>query len=531
MNKGLQLGTYNPVKDSATKPWFLASIAITLFLIVLLAGHLVFSFHMTNSVTNKELPIERASWKLLQQAAAMKMATRVSTLSGNLKWRKTYDQAQSRLEALLQEIPELITAERIRGRAGEIRKYLHKITSIEARAYDLVGSGQKKAALRLLAGWEYTKNQLEFEQAAEDLVACMQQRMQRKVSRQKLQTWLVGAGVLLCFFPLLLSWGVTIRLWRGQIRNKKQAEQALRQSEEKYRKLFDTSPDAVALVDEDGRFLTVNPVMAERFGMGREEINGRTFHSVMAPDVADSRMKMASQALSRQAPVFFEDRRQGRDFQHYYVPVYAFGGKKTFQIISRDITEQKQMEEKLREMGVYDATTRLYSRSFYAEEVKRLSDPRYCPLGIIVCDLDGLKGVNDTMGHSAGDVLLKKTADILRLCFRTSDVVARIGGDEFAVLLPETDEETTAACCQRIRRELARYNEQAPPARLSLSIGWAVSLKRSVDVNALFKEADKAMYREKHGNRAGGRGSPLSFRTAIVETDGCGKEWSRGIFA
>ncbi|MFO7840103.1 MAG: diguanylate cyclase [Desulfosalsimonadaceae bacterium] len=510
MNKRSDSGIYNPAKDSATKPWFLASIAVTLFLIALLAGHLVFSLHMTSSFTNRELSIERASWKLLLHAETMKMATRVSTLSGNLKWRKTYDRAQTELKELLQDIPDLIASETIRDMAGEIQSYRHNISGIEARAYDLVGRGQKEQALRLLAGWEYTKNKLKFERAAEELVSRMQQRMQRKIYLQKLQTWIVGSLVLLCVFALLLSWSVTIKLWRDQLRNKKQAEQDLRQSEEKYRKLFDTSPDAVALVDEDGRFLTVNPVMAERFGMSREEIDGKTLHAVMAAEVADRRMKMGREALEKQAPVFFEDSRQGRDFHNYYVPVFSFGGKKTFQIISKDITGQKQMEQKLREMGLYDPTTMLYSRSFYAEEIKRLSDPRYCPIGIIVCDLDGLKLVNDTMGHSAGDVLLKKAAEILRLCFRTSDVVARIGGDEFAVLLPETDRETTAACCKRIRKELARYNEKAPPARLSMSIGRAVCLQPPVDLDALFKEADSAMYRDKHQKRDGGGGTFFS---------------------
>jgi len=130
------------------------------------------------------------------------------------------------------------------------------------------------------------------------------------------------------------------------ITTNKEAEKALRESEEKYKKLFDTSPEAVALVDEEGKFLTANPSMAKRF---EQEVEGKTWHELMPQDLADSRLELARQAIKNKETVFFEDVRAGRFMENYYVPVPTSGEKRTFQVIVRDVTERKQAEEALRE--------------------------------------------------------------------------------------------------------------------------------------------------------------------------------------
>ena len=129
--------------------------------------------------------------------------------------------------------------------------------------------------------------------------------------------------------------------------------------------------------------------------------------------------------------------------------------------------------------------------------MRRLQDARYVPQGIIVCDINGLKLINDTLGHHKGDDLLKLCADILRQCFRDSDIIARIGGDEFAVLLPLSNHESVWNCSDRIRREVRLYQEQSPEFGLSISIGYAVQESAPMDMDMLFKRADDAMYKEK----------------------------------
>ncbi len=165
--------------------------------------------------------------------------------------------------------------------------------------------------------------------------------------------------------------------------------------------------------------------------------------------------------------------------------------------ILRDLTEWKEAQRKLKELSLYDALTGLYNRTFFEEEMKRLSNGRYCPMGIIMCDINGLKLINDTKGHEKGDELLKLAAEIFKRCFRASDIIARIGGDEFAILLPESNQEIVSTCSNRIRQEVRNYNKNDLELGLSISIGSSVKFYPPVDMNKLFKEADDAMYKEK----------------------------------
>jgi len=141
--------------------------------------------------------------------------------------------------------------------------------------------------------------------------------------------------------------------------------------------------------------------------------------------------------------------------------------------------------------------TGLYNRAFFEGEMLRLSDARFFPLTIIICDINGLKLLNDTMGHRKGDELIRDTARILRRCFRASDIASRVGGDEFAVLLPQSSESVARERVKAIRREIACYNEQRPGFGLSVSIGYAVEEDPNTNVNTLFKRADDTMYKQK----------------------------------
>jgi diguanylate cyclase (GGDEF)-like protein len=111
-------------------------------------------------------------------------------------------------------------------------------------------------------------------------------------------------------------------------------------------------------------------------------------------------------------------------------------------------------------------------------------------------DVDGLKQVNDRWGHAAGDELLQKTAQVLRLAFRNEDVIARVGGDEFVVLLPAVDAAAAEKALLRIRSQIAAYNQAAADLTVSLSLGAATGDRGNALVEIL-READQNMYRDK----------------------------------
>jgi len=170
-------------------------------------------------------------------------------------------------------------------------------------------------------------------------------------------------------------------------------------------------------------------------------------------------------------------------------------------IIFTDLTYRKQIEDKLRFISFHDDLTGLYNRAFFEEQLSRLDSGRFDPVAIIECDVDGLKMVNDTLGHQAGDILIITTAAILRESFRESDVVARVGGDEFAIALPSSSSKALEEACERIHTTLAKHNEENPLIPLSFSIGAALGDTRNSSIGQIYRNADAEMYREKPDNR------------------------------
>lgn len=170
-------------------------------------------------------------------------------------------------------------------------------------------------------------------------------------------------------------------------------------------------------------------------------------------------------------------------------------------IIFTDLTYRKQIEDRLKFISFHDGLTGLYNRAFFNEELFRLDSGRFDPIAIIECDIDGLKIVNDTLGHQAGDILITTTAEILRRTFRESDIVARVGGDEFAIALPYCTPKSLEEACERIKNALAKHNEENPLRPLSFSIGAALGDTKDVSIDRIYRDADNEMYRNKIDNR------------------------------
>ncbi len=172
-----------------------------------------------------------------------------------------------------------------------------------------------------------------------------------------------------------------------------------------------------------------------------------------------------------------------------------------------DITERRKMEKALRESkerfeykSFHDALTGLYNRSYFSEQLARLGKDlaRSAPVSIILIDIDGLKIVNDTLGHQAGDDLLLSAAKIISESFREVDVVARIGGDEFCIILPGVDNKAALAKKNGISKAIRTYNRGNPPIVLSMSVGVATSEGVPEEsIYDIYQRADENMYEYK----------------------------------
>jgi diguanylate cyclase (GGDEF)-like protein len=158
--------------------------------------------------------------------------------------------------------------------------------------------------------------------------------------------------------------------------------------------------------------------------------------------------------------------------------------------------------ETLRYLSFHDQLTGLYNRHYFANERKRLEGSREHPITIISADLDNLKDINDTRGHAEGDKYLKTCATIFKETLRGYDLLARIGGDEFALVLNRTDRKTGESIMERIRSNVEKYNQKHTALPLSISMGLAVSENPDQSLEETLREADGLMYKEKLQRRA-----------------------------
>lgn len=167
------------------------------------------------------------------------------------------------------------------------------------------------------------------------------------------------------------------------------------------------------------------------------------------------------------------------------------------QISLTDITARKKAEAYLEYLGKHDVLTKLHNRAFYVDELNRLERREFFPVSIIILDLNGLKAVNDQWGHGVGDGLLRRMGEVLGEAVKSPSYAARIGGDEFAVLLPSIDELGVTSMVDEIRSLIEINNQYYSNIVLKVSIGWATSAVGE-KLEAVAKRADLLMYEDKH---------------------------------
>jgi len=192
-------------------------------------------------------------------------------------------------------------------------------------------------------------------------------------------------------------------------------------------------------------------------------------------------------------------RKNGEDFPaEVWLTAFPLEGRQILQATVRDITKRKRAEEKIRYISFHDTLTGLYNRNFFEEEISRLNTRRQYPVSIVIADINGLKFVNDTFGHFQGDKLLKDIAKILRSVSRKEDAVSRIGGDEFAIILPQSDENIARTFCNRVGNECKEYNRKSiHKPKLSIALGCVTQSGQYKSIDEALKKADERMYAEK----------------------------------
>lgn len=265
--------------------------------------------------------------------------------------------------------------------------------------------------------------------------------------------------------------------------------------------------DMVSELDDKGIVLYVSPSVKKILGYDPEQITGKEWFSLIHPDDAQTVKRSFQSACVTQTHFRTDLRCRHADGSYLWMETLctplpqANKGMTIYVFGSRDITQRKHIEEKLKHLSIHDSLTGLHNRYLFEEEIRRFSTGRFDPVSVLICDLDGLKLVNDELGHDVGDRMLIAAADLLKSHFRASDVVARIGGDEFAVLLANCGQQTMESIHSRLKQELTELYIDGSKIPLMMSIGFATRNNNECSIEQLLKEADDRMYEEKFKNR------------------------------
>lgn len=291
--------------------------------------------------------------------------------------------------------------------------------------------------------------------------------------------------------------------------------------------------DAVIVVDLEGKVTMINKVAEKLTGWTYYEALGRNYKEVFVISHENPKLSINDPIEE----VFKTDRVQelgsnavlnSKTGDKYYLEDSAAPIKDNCNntsgvvLVFRDITEKKEQRDKIEYLSVHDSLTGLYNRMFFEEEARRLDIERNLPISIIVGDINGLKLTNDIFGHDAGDQLLIEAANIFKSVCRADDIIARIGGDEFSILLPKTTDEEAKSIIDRIMKEFKKVKVEA--VRGSISMGCATKYNKEEDLYLAKNNADKKMYYVKTLDRENDNNSAIN---EIIDTLHGNNPWEK----
>lgn len=252
-------------------------------------------------------------------------------------------------------------------------------------------------------------------------------------------------------------------------------------------------PDILILMDKCGNVLGHNHKNDNKEDIANENL----LENIFQVDIMTMYKVYAEKVIKDNVTFQFQHSINILDKKKYFEVRVVVSGDDEALFIIRDISENVTLNEKLKYYSIRDYLTGLYNRTYFEEELKKFDGEYVKNIGLVVCDVDGLKFINDTFGHLAGDDILKNTAAILNKYFSPDSIIARIGGDEFAILLINSDDKFIEKACSNISKEVLRCDDENLNVNASISVGYAYETDYEGSVRKLFSEADSNMYKNK----------------------------------
>ncbi|HWP95572.1 MAG TPA: PAS domain S-box protein [Syntrophomonadaceae bacterium] len=279
-------------------------------------------------------------------------------------------------------------------------------------------------------------------------------------------------------------------------------EERLRESEAKLRSIYENANGIIFTISQEGILTFVSHGWTKLLGHDINEVEGYSYTSLIHPDdVALCTSYFEKVMATGESLNGIEYRVKHKKGTWRWVKcngacVMDEAGNNLYGVgIAEDITERIEAEAEIRYLSYHDKLTGLYNRTFFEEELKRINTNRQLPIGLIIGDVNGLKLINDALGHQEGDKVLIKAAEILRNSCRQEDILSRWGGDEFIILLPQCDSILALRIFKRINESFIGINSL--PIPINMSLGMAIKNSLDKDISDVIKEAEEKMYRNK----------------------------------
>ncbi|MCC3145161.1 diguanylate cyclase [Halanaerobium sp. Z-7514] len=277
-------------------------------------------------------------------------------------------------------------------------------------------------------------------------------------------------------------------------------QQELKRQERRYRTIFESAPMGIMIEDDKGNILKVNNKFAEITNYKKEELEGSSIYDKLLSEEQFEIAKKNIEKILNGQDLEFDIKNFSKDGKSFYshlkeTKIILEDGRKGILSMQIDINERKKQEERIKYLLYRDVLTDTYNRRFLEEELDNLDSKDNLPLAIIMADINGLKIINDSYGHSEGDKFLIKIAEILKQSISEDDILARYGGDEFIIILTSTTAEEAQAVLKKIKANCRKTDTDEIP--VSISFGLAVKETVGEDIHEVMKKADNLMYQKK----------------------------------
>lgn len=294
------------------------------------------------------------------------------------------------------------------------------------------------------------------------------------------------------------------------------ALQDLQYSESKLQAVIGSLPDMVFILSADGVIQDYLSSHEEGLMAPRSQFIGYHLNEFFTPELVVKFEKAINQVILgiNEPPV--EYNLNMPEPRHYEARFEPLNDHQAIAIV-RDITQRHQDEQTIRQLSIMDLPTGLFNRNYFEEQLNLLRNSSILGLSIMMVDFDGLKLVNDTLGHNTGDFYLKTVADLIKVYFQDALLTARIGGDEFVIILRNWPHERILACKTSLNSAILKLNEDNHTIPFSLSIGFATASDEETTIEELLKIADDFMYREKIFHRQSLRSRNIDTLSTMLE--------------